>query len=63
MDRIELNMVYSRSTKNKHILIEGNGNYDVETVQGLYVGKSAFDETEEQLKGKKFKLVIEEVED
>jgi len=56
-------MIYSRSTKNKHILVEGDGNYDVETVQGLYVGRSAFDETEAQLQGKKFKLVIEEVED
>lgn len=64
MDPIELKMVYKGSTKNKHILTEDGGNYDVEAVQGIYIHKSFFDgESDQSLEGKKYRLVIEEVDD
>jgi len=57
MDRIELNMVYSKSTKNKHLFKEV-GSKDI--VQSLYVNKNAFGEGWVP-EGMKLKVVIEEI--
>ena len=57
MERFEIELVYERSTKNKHFFKEV-GNTDV--IQSLYVNKHVFEGTPT---GMKLKLVIEEVED
>jgi len=60
MERTELELVYDRSTKNKHLFKEV-GSADI--VQSLYVNKDAFDNGGVSPTGMKLKLVIEEVED